>query len=84
MAPVPNHIDQNRSATGSDTHANRRGRQHATWRCGGAIVTALAGIGFFFVIIGVFGLPAAIIGLAVFVALALMIFQRAQAGGTEP
>jgi hypothetical protein len=46
-----------------------------------AIVATLFGIGFFFVIVGVFGLPAAIVGLVVFVALAAVMFRRPQAEG---
>jgi membrane associated rhomboid family serine protease len=48
------------------------------WRCLGAVVAALLGMAFFFIIIGVFGLAAAITGLVLFVALALLIFRRSQ------
>lgn len=41
-----------------------------------AAIAALAGVLFFFVIIGVFGLPASIAGLVIFVALSLTIFRR--------
>jgi hypothetical protein len=47
----------------------------------GAIGATLIGIGFFFAIVGVFGLPAAIAALAVFIALASMLFRRPQAEG---
>jgi hypothetical protein len=43
-----------------------------------AAVAALAGVLFFFVIIGVFGLPASIAALVIFVALCLTIFRRPQ------
>lgn len=45
-----------------------------------AAIAALAGVLFFFVIIGVFGLPASIAGLVIFVALSLTIFRRPQDG----
>lgn len=47
----------------------------------GGFTAALIGVLFFFVIIGVFGLPASIIALVVFVAGALLIFRRPQAEG---
>ena len=43
-----------------------------------AAIAALAGVLFFFVIIGVFGLPASIVALVIFVALCLSIFRRPQ------
>ena len=43
-----------------------------------AAIAALAGVLFFFVIIGVFGLPASIAALVIFVALCLSIFRRPQ------
>jgi hypothetical protein len=43
-----------------------------------AAIAALVGIVFFFVIIGVFGLPAAIVALVIFVALSLTIFRLPQ------
>jgi hypothetical protein len=46
------------------------------WRGVGAIVAALAGIAFFFVIVGVFGLPASMAALALFLTLAVLIFRR--------
>ena len=49
----------------------------------GAIAAALIGVTFFFAIIGVFGLTAAIAALALFVALALLTFRRPQAEGTQ-
>jgi hypothetical protein len=44
----------------------------------GAVVVALLGVGFFFAIVGVFGLPSSIAALLLFIALALMIFRRPQ------
>jgi hypothetical protein len=43
-----------------------------------AAIAALAGVLFFFVIIGVFGLPASIAALVIFVALCLTIFRLPQ------
>jgi Flp pilus assembly protein TadB len=43
-----------------------------------AAIAALAGVLFFFVIVGVFGLPASIAALVIFVALSLTIFRRPQ------
>jgi hypothetical protein len=50
----------------------------------GAVIVILLGVAFFFTIVGVFGLPAAIIGLVLFIALALLITRRAQAEGDPP
>jgi hypothetical protein len=47
----------------------------------GAIAVTLMCIGFFFAIVGVFGLPAAIVALVLFIALAAVIFRRPQAEG---
>jgi hypothetical protein len=47
----------------------------------GAIAVTLIGIGFFFAIVGVFGMPAAIVALALFIALAAVLFRRPQAEG---
>jgi hypothetical protein len=47
----------------------------------GAIAATLIGIGFFFAIVGVFGLPAAMVALALFIALASVLFRRPQAEG---
>jgi hypothetical protein len=47
----------------------------------GAIAVTLIGIGFFFAIVGVFGLPAAIVALVLFIALAAVLFRRPQAEG---
>ena len=49
-----------------------------------AAIAALAGVLFFFVIIGVFGLPASIAALVIFVALSLTIFRRPQDQETRP
>ena len=46
-----------------------------------AIAVTLIGAGFFFAIVGVFGLPAAIAALVLFIALAAVIFRRPQAAG---
>jgi hypothetical protein len=43
-----------------------------------AAIAAIAGVLFFFGIIGVFGLPASIAALVIFVALCLTIFRRPQ------
>jgi hypothetical protein len=50
-------------------------------RAFGAIAVTLVGIGFFFVIVGVFGLSAAIAALVLFIVLAAAIFRRPQAEG---
>ena len=47
----------------------------------GALTTALIGTGFFFGIVGVFGLPVAIGAAILFIVLALLIFRRPQAEG---
>ena len=47
----------------------------------GAIAVTLIGVGFFFAIVGVFGLAAAIVALLVFIALASVLFRRPQAEG---
>ncbi len=47
----------------------------------GAIAATLIGVGFFFAIVGVFGLPVAIVALVVFIALASVLFRRPQAEG---
>jgi hypothetical protein len=49
-----------------------------------AAIAAIAGVLFFFVIIGVFGLPASIAALVIFVALCLAIFRRPQDQETRP
>jgi hypothetical protein len=50
----------------------------------GTLVVTLIGAGFFFAIIGVFGLPAAIGSLALFIALALLIFHCPQIEELRP
>jgi hypothetical protein len=55
----------------------------SAWSFIGATIAALLGVGFFFVIIGVFGLSAAFAALILFVALAIPIFRRHQAGETR-
>jgi len=50
----------------------------AVWHGFGAIVATFIGIAFFFVITGVFGAPASIAALALFVILAIMSFYRPQ------
>jgi hypothetical protein len=52
-------------------------------RATGVGIATLLGAVFFFVIIGVFGLSEAIIGLLVFVSLALLIFRRPQTKGAR-
>jgi hypothetical protein len=54
------------------------------WRCIGSIVATLLGVTFFFAIIGVFGLPASIAALVLFVALAVSILRRHQDEATRP
>jgi uncharacterized membrane protein YbaN (DUF454 family) len=44
-------------------------------------IVALIGVGFFFALIGVFGLSASIASLIVFILLALWIFHRPQPSG---
>jgi hypothetical protein len=52
-------------------------------RATGVVIVTLLGAVFFFVIIGVFGLSEAIVGLLVFVSLALLIFRRPQTKGAR-
>ena len=47
-------------------------------RAAAAILAGVLGVGFFFAIVGVFGLPAAIAALLLFVVLACLIFRRPQ------
>jgi len=47
----------------------------------GILVTTVLGVAFFNTIIGVFGLAEAIIGLLLFVGLAILIFRRRQTEG---
>jgi hypothetical protein len=49
----------------------------------GAVTATLIGTVFFFVIVGVFGLPASIGAGILFIVLALLIFRRPQAEGTR-
>ncbi|MFP3562835.1 hypothetical protein [Paraburkholderia sp. SIMBA_030] len=56
----------------------------STWRVPGAICATLLGVAFFFVIIGVFGLPASIIALTLFIALAVTISRRPQTERKQP
>jgi hypothetical protein len=49
----------------------------------GAVTVALLGVVFFFAIVGVFGLPAAIISLVLFIGVALLMIRRPQ-GRTPP
>jgi len=48
------------------------------WRGIGVVLTTLFGFGFFNVLIGVFGLLAAIIALVLFISLSTLIFRWAQ------
>ena len=52
-------------------------------RATGVVIATLLGAVVFFVIIGVFGLSEAIVGLLVFVSLALLIFRRPQTKGAR-
>jgi len=47
-------------------------------RAMGVVLTTLLGVTFFNALIGVFGLPAAVIALLLFIALAVLIFRRPQ------
>jgi hypothetical protein len=49
----------------------------------GAVTATLMGTAFFFVIVGVFGLPASIGAGILFILLALLIFRRPQAKETR-
>lgn len=53
-------------------------------RLAGVVIATLLGAAFFFAIVGVFGLPAAIVALALFIALAVLVFRRPQDEGTRP
>jgi hypothetical protein len=55
----------------------------SAWRAIGILAITLLGVAFFNTIIGVFGLSEAIIGLLVFVSLALLIFRRPQTKGAR-
>ncbi len=46
----------------------------------GSLLTLLLGAAFFFIIIGVFGMPASLGGLGAFVVIAIAIFRRPQEG----
>jgi hypothetical protein len=48
-----------------------------------AAIAALVGIVFFFVIIGVFGLPTSIVALVIFIALSITIFRLPQDEETQ-
>jgi hypothetical protein len=50
----------------------------SVWHLIGAVIATLFGVASFFFIVGVFGLPASIIALVLFMALALLIFQCPQ------
>jgi hypothetical protein len=47
----------------------------------GALFSTFLGGGFFFAIVGVFGVPAAIVALLLFIALSLWVVRRPQGGG---
>jgi hypothetical protein len=55
----------------------------SAWRWFVAAIAALVGIVFFFVIIGVFGLPTSIVALVIFIALSLTIFRLPQDEETQ-
>ena len=88
MAIVPNRENRNTAparmdqmpASPAGTHVPRGFARRGV----GAIVTTLIGIAFFNLVIGVFGLSAAIVSLVLFIALAAMIFHCPQAGETSP
>ena len=52
-------------------------------RAADVVIATLLGAVFFFVIVGVFGLSEAVVGLLVFVSLALLIFRRPQMKGAR-
>ncbi|MGQ7935972.1 hypothetical protein [Paraburkholderia sp. D1E] len=56
----------------------------STWHLLGTICATLLGVAFFFIIIGVFGLSASIIALALFIALAVAISRRPQTERKQP
>jgi hypothetical protein len=47
-----------------------------------ALLASFVGAAFFFVIVGVFGLPASVAGLALFAIAAILLCRRPQAGET--
>jgi hypothetical protein len=57
---------------------------HSTWRIFGAVAATVLGVVFFFVIIGVFGLPASVVALVLFVTLTIAISRRPQTGRRRP
>lgn len=58
-------------------------RSTSAGRAVAVIIATLLGITSFFVIIGVFGLPASIAALVLFVVLSILIFRRPQVGETS-
>ncbi|MFM0367431.1 hypothetical protein [Paraburkholderia sediminicola] len=56
----------------------------SAWRLLGAVGVAVLGVAFFFVIVGVFGLPASMIALVLFIALTLAISRRPQPEPRQP
>jgi hypothetical protein len=56
----------------------------SAWRLLGAVGVAVLGVAFFFVIVGVFGLPASMIALVLFIALTLAISRRPQPERRQP
>jgi hypothetical protein len=88
MAIVPDRPNRSETFEQSARPLDEWGRMSAApilaWRFVGAIVAAVIGIAFFFVIVGVFGLSASIAALVLFAALAILIFRRSQAEETRP
>ena len=88
MAIIPDRPNRSETFERSGRPLDEWGRMSAApilaLRVVGAIVATLIGIAFFFVIIGVFGLSAAIAALVLFAASAILIFRRPQAEETRP
>jgi hypothetical protein len=60
---------------------NNMGSLSSAMHLFGAIAVTLIGMAFFFAIVGVFGLSAAILALVLFIALAFVLFRRPQTEG---
>jgi hypothetical protein len=56
----------------------------SAWRLLGAVGVAVLGVAFFFVIVGVFGLPVSMIALVLFIAFTLAISRRPQTERRQP
>ena len=55
----------------------------SVWPAIGVALATLLGVGFFNALLGVFGLPAAIVALLLFIFLAVLIFLRPQPERTQ-